>query len=54
MLASRPEPVPVPGNKPVDPAYRPLPQSMGDLGVPEIFLANLTLKHCFYLDTFYL
>jgi predicted ATPase with chaperone activity len=27
---------------------------MHDLGVPEIFLANLTLKHCFYLDTFYL
>ncbi|MFW6127433.1 MAG: hypothetical protein ACOC6K_04400 [Thermodesulfobacteriota bacterium] len=22
--------------------------------MPEIFLANLTLKHCFYLDTFYL
>jgi len=31
---------------------RPLPQSLQDLGVPEIFLANLTLKHCFYLDTF--
>jgi hypothetical protein len=34
--------------------HRPLPQSIHDLGVPEIFLANLTLKHCFYLDTFYL
>jgi DNA-binding MarR family transcriptional regulator len=34
------------------PSHRPLPQSMQDLGVPEIFLANLTLKHCFYLDTF--
>ncbi len=33
---------------------RPLPQSMKDLGLPEIFLANLTLKHCFYLDTFHL
>ncbi len=33
---------------------RPLPQSLKDLGLPEIFLANLTLKHCFYLDTFQL
>jgi predicted ATPase with chaperone activity len=33
---------------------RPLPQSLQELGVPEIFLANLTLKHCFYLDVFYL
>jgi hypothetical protein len=31
---------------------RPLPQSFEDLGLPEIFLANLTLKHCFYLDVF--
>lgn len=31
---------------------RPLPQSLQQLGVPEIFLANLTLKHAFYLDTF--
>ncbi len=36
------------------PGHRPLPQSIHDLGVPEIFLANLTLKHCFYLDTFYI
>ncbi len=33
---------------------RPQPQSLKDLGVPEIFLANLTLKHCFYLDAFIL
>ncbi len=33
---------------------RPLPQSLQELGLPEIFLANLTLKHCFYLDVFYL
>ena len=33
---------------------RPQPQSLKDLGVPEIFLANLTLKHCFYLDIFVL
>lgn len=33
---------------------RPQPQSLKDLGVPEIFLANLMLKHCFYLDIFVL
>jgi predicted ATPase with chaperone activity len=33
---------------------RTLPQSLQELGLPEIFLANLTLKHCFYLDVFYL
>ena len=54
MLASRSEATPKPGStSPILP-YRPLPQSMHSLGVPEIFLANLTLKHCFYLDTFYL
>jgi hypothetical protein len=31
---------------------RPQPRSLGDLGVPEIFLANLTLKLAFYLDVF--
>lgn len=35
-------------------ALGPLPQSLEDLGLPEIFLANLTLKHCFYLDVFQL
>ncbi|MBM4284226.1 MAG: ATPase [Deltaproteobacteria bacterium] len=34
------------------PTSRPLPQSLSELGLPEIFLANLTLKHCFYLDVF--
>ncbi|MBW1991455.1 MAG: hypothetical protein JRI59_04950 [Deltaproteobacteria bacterium] len=33
---------------------RPLPQSLQELGLPEIFLANLTLKHCFFLEVFYL
>ncbi len=33
---------------------RPLPQSLPELGLPEIFLANLALKHCFFLDVFYL
>ena len=28
------------------------PQSLKDLGLPEIFLANLILKHSFYLDPF--
>lgn len=54
MLASRPEMASGSGNIAAAPAHRPLPQSLQELGVPEIFLANLTLKHCFYLDTFYL
>jgi predicted ATPase with chaperone activity len=54
MLATRPQVTPERATAAGDPSYRPLPQSMHDLGVPEIFLANLTLKHCFYLDTFYL
>ena len=54
MLASRPEPTSASGVTTAAPSHRPLPQSLQDLGVPEIFLANLTLKHCFYLDTFYL
>ncbi|MFZ5453544.1 MAG: ATPase [Thermodesulfobacteriota bacterium] len=33
---------------------RSQPQTLKDLGVPEIFLANLLLKHCFYLDIFVL
>ena len=33
---------------------RPQPQSLKDVGVPEIFLANLALKHTFYLDVFVL
>ncbi|MGQ9687878.1 MAG: hypothetical protein ACUVXF_03680 [Desulfobaccales bacterium] len=53
MLATHPEPTPATGNGQTS-GHRPLPQSIHDLGVPEIFLANLTLKHCFYLDTFYL
>jgi predicted ATPase with chaperone activity len=34
--------------------HRPQPQSLKEVGVPEIFLANLTLKHTFYLDVFVL
>jgi predicted ATPase with chaperone activity len=52
MLASRPEVTPEPEGKTAAVPTRPLPQSITDLGVPEIFLANLTLKHCFYLDAF--
>lgn len=33
---------------------RPLAQSLEDLGLPEVFLANLALKHAFYLDVFQL
>jgi hypothetical protein len=54
MLAARPQEAPNPGVAATDPIFRPLPQSIHDLGVPEIFIANLTLKHCFYLDTFQL
>jgi hypothetical protein len=32
---------------------RTLLQSLKELGLPEIFLANLALKHCFYLDVFF-
>jgi predicted ATPase with chaperone activity len=31
-----------------------LPQSLDDLGLPPIFLAQLVLKHCFFLDVFLL
>jgi hypothetical protein len=34
--------------------YRPFPRSFQDLGLPEIFLANLLLKHAFFMDVFYL
>jgi hypothetical protein len=54
MLASRPQAAPNLGKSATDPPFRPLPPSLHDLGVPEIFLAKLTLKHGFYLDTFYL
>jgi predicted ATPase with chaperone activity len=40
-------------NAPVSPD-RALPQSLQELELPEIFLANLALKHCFYLDVFYM
>ena len=33
---------------------RPQPQALDELGLPEIFLANLALKHAFYLDVFQL
>ena len=33
-------------------ASRPKPRSLQDLGVPEIFLADLTLKHCFFMKIF--
>lgn len=52
MTAFQPEAAPG-QNGPPQPD-RPLPQSLQELGVPEVFLANLTLKHCFYLDVFYL
>ncbi len=53
MLSSQAQVAPDPGGAPAVPT-RPLPQDLQELGVPEIFLANLTLKHCFYLDTVYL
>jgi hypothetical protein len=54
MLASQTLAALNPGTSATDITFRPLPQSITDLGVPEIFIANLTLKHCFYLDNFYL
>ncbi len=32
------------------PQLQSVPKSLGDLDLPEIFLAQLLLKHCFYLD----
>ena len=32
--------------------FLPQPQSLSDFGVPPVFLANLTLKHCFHKDIF--
>ncbi len=53
MMSSSPALVqPDPSNGELPQPYRPLSQSLKDLGLPEIFLANLTLKHCFYLDAF--
>ena len=31
---------------------RAAPQSLQDLGLPSLFLAHLTLKHCFSMDFF--
>lgn len=31
---------------------RVMPKSLQELGLPPLFLAHLTLKHCFYLDVF--
>ena len=28
------------------------PQTIEDLGLPSLFLGNLTLKHCFFMDFF--
>jgi predicted ATPase with chaperone activity len=54
MLSPQSRTAPNPASLATDLPFRPLPQSIHDLGVPEIFIANLTLKHCFYLDTFFL
>ncbi|MEJ2672977.1 MAG: ATPase [Deltaproteobacteria bacterium] len=32
--------------------FMPQPQALEDFGLPAIFLANLTLKHCFHMDIF--
>lgn len=32
--------------------FRPRPRSLQDLGLPEIFVADLVLKHCFYMKIF--
>lgn len=53
MMRSQSQMMQAQENVPAGPA-RPLPQSLPELGLPEIFLANLTLKHCFYLDVFHL
>jgi DNA-binding MarR family transcriptional regulator len=44
----------VPGPKAGNGAWmhRTAPRSIQDLGLPELFLGQLTLKHCFYMDLF--
>jgi hypothetical protein len=32
--------------------FRPRPKTLQEAGIPEIFVADLILKHCFYLDFF--
>jgi hypothetical protein len=32
--------------------FRPKPKALQDTGIPEIFMADLMLKHCFYLNFF--
>jgi hypothetical protein len=32
--------------------FRPQPSSLEDLGIPEVFLAQLALKHAFFIDVF--
>jgi len=32
--------------------FRPKPKTLQDTGIPEIFVADLLLKHCFYLNFF--
>jgi len=46
--AIRPEENRKPGGSPL------MPQSLEELGLPPIFLAQLALKHCFFLDVFVL
>ena len=36
----------------LSPCIRPQPSSIEDLGVPKGFLAEIALKHAFYLDVF--
>ena len=31
---------------------RPRPKTLADTGIPEVFIADLMLKHCFYLNFF--
>ena len=32
---------------------RPRPKTLADTGIPEVFIADPMLKHCFYLNFFY-
>lgn len=51
------EDIPIQGDTPAPECQagaplRPKPRSLQDLGLPEIFVADLVLKHCFYLKVF--
>ncbi|MFZ2089785.1 MAG: hypothetical protein WAU47_14540 [Desulfobaccales bacterium] len=59
VLKKAPDQEAAPGENQEEPSHkkpafptRPKPKALQDIGIPEIFVADLTLKHCFYLNFF--